>query len=72
VASKKLEKAIVAGKVEVKNIITGEVKLEVNGQEICLAYNQIIDLTKLVKSPKDVANIPGLRENIRAGRLLLL
>lgn len=75
-ASAKLEKAIANDSVVVKNVITGEIKLVVGGTEVCLATNQVFDVTKRLKSnglkSRDALKIPKLADLVKSRHLLLL
>jgi len=70
--SVKLEKAIAKKRVVVKGNMSGEVMLHVAGKVVTVARNQEVNLTELVKNPKELLRVGGLKELLQDRDLILV
>jgi hypothetical protein len=70
--SVKLESAIAAGKVVVKNTMSGEIALSVGGTMHHIAKGEKLDLTSLVGKPSEILRIGGLKDLLQRKNLVLV
>ena len=71
-ATKKLEQAIASGVIKVKNVATGEVKLNIKGREVMIAHGQTYDIGARLDNPREAMLIHGFAEQIKLRRLVLV
>lgn len=75
-ASKKLEIAIAQKNVVVKNVISGEISLLINGSTYTIASGEKLEIftknKQLVSKVTQTLAIPGLAEQIKLNRLILI
>jgi len=70
--AKKLAQAIASGKIMVKNVISGECVLSVEGKPVTIGPGQTVDLGAILQNPKDVLRTSNLETVLSSGWLVLV